>query len=84
MKLFAKINDPELFLKSLNEQGTAFYRPVEGDLVEAVYFSTSRTVYFIGEISHQQYDILKAQAHRAEKFRINEQLGVIEVSQLEE
>jgi len=34
MKLFAKISDPGLLLKSLNEAGTAFYRVVEKGLIE--------------------------------------------------
>jgi len=83
MKLFAKVSDPELLLKSLNEAGTAFYRIVEGNTIEAVYFSTSRTVYFVGELTPKQYDTLKAQAYRAERFHINEQTGTIEVSQME-
>ncbi len=83
MKLFARIKDPELLLKSLNEAGTAFYRPVEGNVVEAVYFSTSRTVYFVGELTHRQFDTLKSQAYPAASFKIDEIQGTIEVSQLE-
>jgi len=83
MRLFAKISDPGLLLKSLNEAGTAFYRPVKGNIVEAVYFSTSRMVYFLGELTPQQYETLKAQAYRAESFSLDEQRGTITVSQLE-
>lgn len=57
MRLFAKVSDPELLLKSLNEAGTAFYRLVEGNIVEAVYFSTSRTIYFLGELTPRQYEV---------------------------
>lgn len=84
MRLFAKINDPELLLKSLNVAGTAFYRPVKENIVEAVYFSGSRTIYFLGELTTQQYEALKGQAYLAKMFRLDEQRGNIEVSQLEE
>jgi len=84
MKLFAKISDPGLLLKSLNERGTAFYHIVKDNTVEAVYFSASRTIYFIGDLTPQQYDSLKGQAYPAERISFNEQLGTIEVSQLED
>ena len=83
MKLFAKVSDPWLLLKSLNEAGTAFYRMVEKGLVEALYFSTSRTIYFMGELSKEQMKTLRAFAVEVERFRIDEFNGVIEVSQLE-
>lgn len=83
MRLFAKINDAEILLKSLNVAGTAFYRPVKKNIVEAVYFSGSRTIYFLGELTPRQYEALKGQAYEAKSFRINEQQGTIEVSQLE-
>ena len=83
MKLFAKISDPEILLKSLIEAGTAFYRVVERGLVEAVYYSTSRTIYFMGELSKEELKTLKAFAVKMESFRIDEFNGVIEVSQLE-
>ena len=83
MKLFAKISDPGLLLKSMNEAGTAFYRVVEKCLVEALYYSTSRTIYFMGELSKEQLKTLRAFAIEVESFRIDEFNGVIEVSQLE-
>jgi len=83
VKLFAKISDAGILLKSLNEAGTAFYRVVEKGLVEAVYFSTSRTIYFMGELSREQLKTLRAFAVEVESFRIDEFNGVIEVSQLE-
>ena len=75
MRLFAKVSDPELFLRSLNAMGTAFYRPVKGEIVEAIYF--------IDELSLQQYEMLKAQVHLVTKFGIDERRGTIEVDQLQ-
>jgi len=91
MKLFAKVSDPDLLLRSLNEQGAAFYRRVgeggEGDgsrmSVEAVYFSASRIIYFRGGLTAQQFEILKSQAHRVKGLIINDKLGLIEVNQIE-
>ena len=83
MRLFAKISDPGLLLKSLNELGTAFYRVVEDNTVEALYFSANRTIYFKGELTPQQYDTLKVQAYPADRISFNEQNGTVEVSQLE-
>ena len=83
MRLFAKVNEPELLLRSLNEAGTAFYRVVEGCVVEAVYFSASRSIYFFGVLTPRQLETLKAQAYLAREFRVNERSGDIEVSQLE-
>ena len=83
MRLFAKVNEPELLLRSLNEAGTAFYRVVEGYVVEAVYFSASRCIYFFGGLTSKQLETLKAQAYVAREFRVNERSGDIEVSQLE-
>ena len=84
MRLFAKVLDPELFLRSLNEMGTAFYRPVKGEVVEAIYFSASRAIYFLGKLNREQYEVLKSLAHPAKRFRINEQREIIEVDQFEE
>lgn len=84
MRLFAKVSDPELFLKMLYEAGIIFYRPVEKNTVEAVYFSSTRTIYFRGEMTHSQYETLKAQAYRAETITIDEIRGQVEISQLEE
>jgi len=63
---------------------SAFYRVVRGSQAEAVYFSASRTIYFQGKLTPQQLEILKAQAYEAKRFMINDQFGVIEVSQMEE
>lgn len=84
MRLFAKVSDPELLLRSLNEAGTAFYRLVEGNTVEAVYFSTSRTIHFLGEFTPRQYESLKGQAYPAERISVDEQRGTITVAQLED
>ena len=43
-------SEPGLLLRSLNEAGVAFYRRLEGGRVEAVYFSASRTIHFLGEM----------------------------------
>jgi len=83
MRLFARVSDPDLLLKSLNEAGIAFYRVVEGNLVEAVYFSSSRSVYFYGGLTPQQLEMLKAQAFPAKSLRVNTNRGDIEVDQLE-
>ena len=84
MRLFAKISDPKLLLRSLNEMGTAFYRPVKGEIVEAIYFSGSRAIYFLGELNREQYEVLKSQAHPAKRFRLDEKREIIEVDQLED
>ena len=84
MRLFAKVSDPELLLRSLNEMGTAFYRPVKGEIVEAVYFSASRAIYFLGKLNREQYEVLKSQAHPAKRFRLNGQREIIEVDQFED
>ena len=84
MRLFAKVSEPGLLLKSLNEAGVAFYRKLEGGRVEAVYFSASRTIYFQGEMEPKQLEALRCQAYAARSFRVNEQRGEVEVSQLEE
>jgi len=81
MKLFAKISDPGLLLKSLCELGTAFYRRLEGGVYEAIYFSGSRTIYFRGELSRQQLKSLKALAYPAESISLDEEEGTVEVSQ---
>ena len=83
MRLFAKVNEPELLLRSLNEAGMAFYRVVEGCVVEAVYFSASRCIYFFGGLTSRQLETLKAQAYPAREFVLNERSGEVEVSQLE-
>jgi len=84
LRLFAKISDPELLIRSLNEKGTAFFRTIEGETVEAVYFSSNKAIYFKGELSLQQYGILKAQAYRAKRFKLDENMKIIEVDQLDE
>jgi hypothetical protein len=82
MKLFARVKDPELLLKMLNEMGMAFYRVVEGNTVEAVYFSANRQVVFLGEMSAKQLDSLKGQAYPVEHIRVDDQRGIIEVGQM--
>ena len=82
MRLFAKVSDPDLLLRSLNEAGTAFYRPVGGKVVEAVYFSASRTIYFLGELTPRQYESLKGQAYPAERISVDERWGTIMVDQI--
>ena len=84
MRLFAKVSDPDLFLRMLYEAGTAFYRPVKKNTVEAVYFSSNRTIYFKGEMTPAQYENLKAQAYPSERIFIDEVRGQVEVSQLME
>jgi len=64
--------------------GTAFYRPVKGEIVEAVYFSASRAIYFLGRLNRQQYEVLKSLAHPAKRLRLDEQRETIEVDQLED
>lgn len=81
MRLFAKVSDPELLLRSLNEAGTAFFRPVRGNVVEAVYFSASRTIYFLGELSPRQYESLRGQAYPAARISVDEQRGTIVIAQ---
>jgi hypothetical protein len=83
LRLFAKVSEPGLLLRSLNEAGVAFYRRLEGGRVEAVYFSASRTIYFLGEMEPGQLESLRAQAFQARAFRVNEARGEVEVSQLE-
>lgn len=84
MRLFAKVSDPELFLRALNEAGTAFYRIIKKNLVEAVYFSSNRTVYFKGDMNPKQFNALKAQAYPSEKIHVDEVRGQVEISQFEE
>ena len=84
MRLFAKVCDPELLLRSLNEAGSAFYLVEESNLVEAVYFSASRSVYFYGGMISQQLESLRAQAYPVKALRVNENRGDIEVTQLED
>ena len=83
MRLFAKVSEPGLLLRSLNEAGMAFYRRLEGGRVEAVYFSASRTIYFLGVMEPGELEALRAQAYQARSFRVNERRGEVEVSQLE-
>lgn len=83
MRLFAKVSEPGLLLKCLNEAGVAFYRKLEGGRVEAVYFSSNRTIYFVGDMEPRDLEALRAQAYQACSFRVNEQRGEVEVSQLE-
>jgi hypothetical protein len=83
LRLFAKVSEPGLLLKSLNEAGVAFYRKLEGGRVEAVYFSASRTIYFLGGMEPGELEALRAQAYQARSFRVNEARGEVEVSQLE-
>jgi hypothetical protein len=82
MKLLAKISSPDLFLRMLNELGVAFYRKLDGKRVEAIYFSSNRTVYFRGELTPNQLEALKAQAYRAESITLNIRREIVEVSQL--
>ena len=84
MRLFAKISDPDLFLKMIYEAGTAFYSTIKGNEVEAIYFSSNRTIYFKGEMTPAQYENLKAQAYPSERIFIDEIRGQVEVSQLME
>ena len=84
MRLFAKVSEPGLLLRSLNEAGVAFYRRLEGGRVEAVYFSASRTIYFVGEMVAGELEALKGQAYLARSFRVDERRGEVEVSQLED
>ena len=83
MRLFAKVSEAGLLLRSLNEAGVAFYRRLEGGRVEAVYFSASRTIYLVGVMEPGEFEALRAQAYQAKAFRVNEQRGEVEVSQLE-
>jgi hypothetical protein len=83
MRLFARVGDPELLLRSLNEAGTAFYRVLEGGLVEAVYFSASRCIYFSGGMTGVQLETLRAQAYPVREMRVNSFRGEVEVTQLE-
>ena len=85
MKLFAKISDADLFLKALNEAGTAFYHIVsqtnEETRVEAVYFSSNRTVYFKGDVKPAQLQALRTQAYPAELIRLDEDREQVEILQ---
>jgi hypothetical protein len=85
LKLFAKISDPDLFLKGLNEAGTAFYHVVsqtnEETRVEAVYFSSNRTVYFNGDVKPAQLQALRTQAYPAELIRLDEDREQVEILQ---
>jgi len=85
LKLFAKISDPDLFLKGLNEAGTAFYHIVsqtnEETRVEAVYFSSNRTVYFNGDVKPAQLQALRTQAYPAELIRLDEDREQVEILQ---
>jgi hypothetical protein len=85
LKLFAKISDADLFLKGLNEAGTAFYHVVSqtnGEArVEAVYFSSNRTVYFKGDIKPAQLQALRTQAYPAELIRLDEDREQVEILQ---
>jgi len=85
LKLFAKISDADLFLKGLNEAGTAFYHVVsqtnEETRVEAVYFSSNRTVYFNGDVKPAQLQALRTQAYPAELIRLDEDREQVEILQ---
>lgn len=83
MKLHARVSDPEILLRSLNEQGTAFYRRLRGSIVEAVYFSASKTIIFQGRMAGSQLEALRARAYEVKSLNVREQAGVVEVSQLE-
>lgn len=86
MRLFAKISDADLFLKGLNEAGTAFYHitsqtNAEETKVEAVYFSSNRTVYFKGDVKPAQLQALRTQAYPAELIRLDEDREQVEILQ---
>ena len=83
MKLFAKVNDSQLFLRALNENGTSFYR-CDGPNIEAVYFSSNRTLYFYGEMSLAQFETLKAQAYEVQRIELDEFRGQVEINQFKE
>ncbi len=84
MRLLAKISDADLFIKMLNELGVAFYRKVEDNIVEAVYFSSNRTIYFKGSLTSAQLESLKAQAYEANSIGLDVNRELLEVSQFEE
>jgi hypothetical protein len=84
MKLLAKISSADLFLRMLNELGVAFYRKLEGDIVEAVYFSSNRTIYFRGELTAGQMEALKAQAYQANSIGLDPRRELLEVSQFDD
>ncbi|RJS88855.1 hypothetical protein CW700_06310 [Candidatus Bathyarchaeota archaeon] len=84
MRLFAKISDPDLFLKMIYEAGTAFYSTIKGNEVEAIYFSSNRTIYFKDEMTPAQYQNLKAQAYPVETISIDNTCNQVEISQLME
>ena len=81
MKLVAKISDVDLLMKSMHKLGTAFYHLCGDDIVEVVYFSGNRIVYFKGKMSSRDLGNVRAHAYPAKRIEIDEEAWVIKVEQ---
>jgi len=81
-KLIAeKVTDPELLFSIIHELGQTFYRKLTKNRWEIVYFTGNKFAHFVGTLSKEKASLLESIGHKVDKIEINEEDGVIKISQ---
>jgi hypothetical protein len=82
LQLVAKVNDPELFKKSMHERGVTLYQEdPQGSIMRVVYFSTSRVVDFVGSLDEALANIIRADGFRVESINLDESHDSVQILQ---
>lgn len=79
MRLLAEISTPEVLLEALNELGTSYWRQIDKERVQVVYFSSHRLVNFEGKVSEDQLKQIKAVATQVRQITLDIILGELRI-----
>lgn len=81
-QLVAKITDELLLKKTIHELGTLLYRvDDEGHIMEIAYFSGSRAVHFIGKVSEELANIIRADGFLVDSMELDDASGYLKIVQ---
>lgn len=81
-QLVAKITDEQLFRKAIHELGTLLFK-IDGDnhVDEVAYFSGSRVVHFVGKLSEEMAQIVRADGFQVDTLELDEFSGFLKIVQ---
>jgi hypothetical protein len=81
LKLLAEIEEEDLLFKLMHILGATFYRTIGEGIIEVVYFSGEKVVYFKGKLSDEHLRVLEASAWKVSSIEVSEIDGQVKIRQ---
>ena len=80
-QLFLETRNEQLFRKAINEMGNLFYRPLDNDEYEIVYFSGTRIARYHGKPTESFATLVKTIGNKVTAIEFDEYSGSLTIKE---